>query len=40
MLSRGVEASLEELYRQVDFRFLYLEDGTTKRLWFVGAACS
>ncbi|KAJ7789090.1 hypothetical protein B0H14DRAFT_2945863 [Mycena olivaceomarginata] len=33
MLSRGVEASLEELYRQVDFRFLYLEDGTTKRLW-------
>ncbi|KAF7370958.1 F-box domain-containing protein [Mycena sanguinolenta] len=33
MLSEHVEASLQELYREVELRFLHLEDGTVQRLW-------
>ncbi|KAJ6581071.1 hypothetical protein B0H19DRAFT_1251328 [Mycena capillaripes] len=33
ILSKRVEESLEELYREIDFRFLHLEDGTSERLW-------
>ncbi|KAJ7272614.1 hypothetical protein B0H12DRAFT_588574 [Mycena haematopus] len=33
VLSERVEASLEKLYREVEFRFLDLEDGTFQRLW-------
>ncbi|KAF7356981.1 Polygalacturonase 3 [Mycena venus] len=33
MLSKRVAASLDELYREVEFRFLNLEDGLAKRLW-------
>ncbi|KAJ6485769.1 hypothetical protein C8R45DRAFT_281696 [Mycena sanguinolenta] len=33
LLSERVEASLQELYREVEFRFLHLEDGTVHRLW-------
>ncbi|KAF8196883.1 hypothetical protein K438DRAFT_1825725 [Mycena galopus ATCC 62051] len=34
VLSERVEASLEKLYREVELRFLHLNDGTVKRLWF------
>ncbi|KAJ7173642.1 hypothetical protein C8R46DRAFT_1083486, partial [Mycena filopes] len=32
LLNDGVVASLDELYREVDFRFLHLGDGTARRL--------
>ncbi|KAJ6561136.1 hypothetical protein DFH09DRAFT_1160551 [Mycena vulgaris] len=33
LLEDRVAASLEEEYRELDFRFLHLEDGTAERLW-------